>query len=242
MIDDAALLWLLALGALGGALSTLAGFGGGMVLLLALSVLGSPQRALAVTAPALLVANLHRVWLLRGAVSRSVATPLCLGALPGSVVGGLVVASLPAPTLRALMIAMTAVAFSRALGLFRWRPRATELAPAGFGVGLLAASSGGAGLLMAPLLMTAGLTGAGYVATSSAVAVAMHVGRVLGYGGSGLVDAMALRDAAILSAALLGGNLIGARLRPHIAAAHSTRVEVAALSLAMLLAVVGVTR
>lgn len=242
MIDDGALPLLFALGVLAGALSTLAGFGGGMVLLLALSLLGSPQRALAVTAPALLVANLHRLWLLRTSVARWFAAPFALGALPGSVAGGLLVAALPASAVRALMIVMTAAAFARVLGWISWKPRAAQIGPAGFGIGLLAASSGGAGLLMAPMLMTAGLTGASYVATSAAGAVAMHVGRVLGYGSSGLLDARTLRDAAVLTAALLAGNTLGMRARRRVSARASTRVELAALSMALLLAVAGVGR
>ena len=49
------------LGVLAGALTTVAGLGGGMLLIYALAALGDPHVALAATAPALLVGNLHRL-------------------------------------------------------------------------------------------------------------------------------------------------------------------------------------
>ena len=77
----------LLLGVLSGVLTTLAGLGGGMLLLLAIALLSSPQTALAVTAPALLLSNLHRAWVYRAHIARPVAVPFALGALPGSVLG-----------------------------------------------------------------------------------------------------------------------------------------------------------
>src|SRR5690349_10895588 len=76
------------LGLLAGALTTVAGLGGGMLLLLALATLGEPHEALAVTAPALLVGNLHRLWMGRRELDRETALPLVAGALPGALVGG----------------------------------------------------------------------------------------------------------------------------------------------------------
>ena len=61
------------LGLLAGILTTIAGQGGGLMLLLACSSMLGPHAALAVTAPALLFGNLHRSILLRGHIDRSVA-------------------------------------------------------------------------------------------------------------------------------------------------------------------------
>ena len=51
---------LAALGTIAGILTTLAGQGGGLFLLLAIAALVGPHEALAITAPALLLGNLHR--------------------------------------------------------------------------------------------------------------------------------------------------------------------------------------
>lgn len=239
---DTSQLTVLGLGVVGGAVSTVAGFGGGMVLLLALALFTSPQAALAITAPALLVSNLHRAWIYRDHIARPVALPFALGAVPGSIAGAYLVAALPAALVHSLMVSMTALALARSVGWLRWTPPPGLVLPAGAGIGFLAATSGGAGLLAAPLLMAAGLTGEAYVATSACGAVAMHVGRVVGYGGAGLLDARTLTLSAALTAALLAGNVLGARVRRWIAPAASSRIELGTLVVAVALSLAGVAR
>lgn len=227
------------LGLLAGLLTTLAGMGGGIVLLLALSLSTSPQTALAVTAPALLLSNLHRAVLFRRAVDRTVAAPLIVGTVPGSVVGGLLLPTIPALWLQGLMLAMTALSLARALGVLKFSLSPRALGPAGFVMGALSATSGGAGLLLAPVLLTAGLSGDRYVATTAAIAVAMHVGRVVAYGATGLVDPHTLAVSAVLLVALLIGNALGARLRPRLTPQRSTQIEYGTLLVAVVLSVAG---
>src|SRR5260221_2438717 len=72
----------------GGAVTTLAGAGGGVLLILSLSLLLGPHVALAATAPTLLVGNLHRLVLYRDRIHPSVTLASILGAPPSRVVGG----------------------------------------------------------------------------------------------------------------------------------------------------------
>ena len=102
------------------------------------------------------------------------------------------------------------------------------------------ATSGGAGLLVAPLFMAAGLTGTAYVATTAAAATAMQAGRVVAYGASGLVTGVTLAMSAVLVGALLGGNLLGERARRHLDAQRSRQIEMGTLVLCVALALLGV--
>src|SRR5262245_36184409 len=61
------------LGLAAGSLTTVAGQGGGLLLLLACSTLAGPHEALAITAPALLLGNLHRAVWLRAHINKSIA-------------------------------------------------------------------------------------------------------------------------------------------------------------------------
>jgi uncharacterized membrane protein YfcA len=149
----------------------------------------------------------------------------------------------PEAVLAWLMVAMTAVAVTRALGLWTWQPRPSVLLPAGAGIGMVTGTSGGAGVLVAPLLMASGLSGQAYIATGALAAVAMHTGRVLAYGASGLVTEETLVRAAILTAALLIGNLAGKRLRKLLRGEKTAqRLEVGTLIACVALGVVGVGR
>ncbi|MBC8067982.1 MAG: hypothetical protein IAG13_06575, partial [Deltaproteobacteria bacterium] len=107
-------------------------------------------------------------------------------------------------------------------------------------IGALTATSGGAGMLIAPLVLSTGLTGARYVATVALCAIAMHVGRVIGYGTVGLLSSEQLPIIATLLVGLVIGNLLGRRLRGSISAGVEKRVELVALVVANLAALANV--
>lgn len=232
----------LALALFAGLLTTIAGLGGGSILLLGLSILWDPWRALATTAPALLIGNAHRASLFRGELDWKVAGAILLGALPASLVGGLFVDAVPAPVLFGAMGVMVLLALLRRAGALRWTPPRGAMVPAGAGIGLLTAGAGGAGVLVAPLLMTAGLAGGAYVGTAAVIATGMHLGRFSGYALDGLVGWHTVLESLGLAAAITLGNLLGRRVRDRVAEGATRRVEVGALLAAVAMAVVGALR
>lgn len=234
-------IWLATLGFLAGGLTTVAGMGGGVMLVLALSLAASPVEALAITSPALLIGNLHRLALGRREVAGAVARPLALGALPGSVLGGLLAVALPVLVMQALLLATTGLALARAFGWWTLRPRAAALVPAGALIGAAAATTGSGGLLLAPVIHASGLSGAPYVATTAAIAVAMHLGRIAAYGAGGHVTAATLLGSAALALAILAGNLAGERVRRRLSAAAAVRLELGVLLVCVALALAGLT-
>lgn len=237
--DVDTLFLLLALGVFAGVLTTLSGMGGGMLLLLILSVVWSPAEALACTAPALLLGNLHRVYLFRKSVEWSVIGPFAAAAIPGSLVGGLLVSVTPPVLTRWLLVLMTFLAIARALGWVELRPRARAMAPAGALIGALNGAAGGAGLLVAPLLLALGLSGEIYVASGAACAVAMHFGRIIGYGAGGLFTPHLALLSLVTAIAILGGNFIGQRLRRVSSRIGGNRLEYVTLVTCVSLAVFG---
>jgi len=226
----------LALGLAAGTLTTLTGAGGGVFLIVALSLLQGPHVALAASAPTLLVGNLHRVWLYRAQVDGKTARSVILGALPASVLCGLLAVSLPPLVLQAMFLGVTGFAVARAMGRLRWSPRATLLTPYGAVVGGMSATSGGAGLLMAPLLLSTGLSGKPYVATSAAIALATHVGRLSAYGARGLMTPAVVTVALSATVAVVAGNVLGDRVRGYFDAERTRRLELATLALSSALA------
>jgi hypothetical protein len=233
------LLVLLLLGLVAGALTTLAGMGGGMLLVAALLALRGPHFALAVTTPALFLSNGHRAWLFRAALDVPVARAFALGAVPAAALVGYFVPGLPPWVLALVLVLATLATLARAAGLVQWRPRSSALTTAGAGVGALAATAGGAGVLTGPLFLSAGLSGARYVGTVALAAVALHAGRLLGYGMGGMLQLALAPSVAVLLLGLVAGNLAGRRLRAHVDPALEKRLEVGALVTCTMLAVVG---
>lgn len=225
---------------LAGALTTISGFGGGILLLLAVAALEGAKPALAATALALLVANVHRIWLYRRDIGAHVTVPLLVGLVPGSLAGALIAASIPEWLVHAVMLGVVGLSLARVWLGWEWRPGRRTLRASGLVVGVLAGSAGGAGFLIGPLVLAAGLTGRRYLGTVAVSAVAMHVARIVGYGAGGLVTEDVAWIAALLAPALLVGNLVGDRLRNRIPDVWHARIEIAAPVVCVALAIGGV--
>ena len=228
------------LGICAGVLTTLAGQGGGLFLLIALASFMGPHAALAVSSPALLLGNLHRAFTFRRYIDRPIVKRMILGALPGSIAGGFLVGWLPAIAVNVVLVVCTILAIAKAV--FKWKlaiPR-SAFVPAGFGVGAMTGTAGGAGVLLAPILLAAGLSGPAFVATTSLVAFATHTGRVLAYGWSGMLGRDLLLQTAIVALSILAGNALGERLRACLAPKTQTIIEYGTLGVCVALSVAGV--
>jgi uncharacterized protein len=233
----------IALGLAAGALTTVAGLGGGQLLVLGIAALTTPHQALLLTAPALLVGNLHRGSMLRGHIVWPTAIAFALGAVPGGIAGGLVASALPAWVVHVLMGVMTLVAVVRALR-GKGKPTAVRipviaLVGSGFLLGAICASSSGAGLLLASILLLTGATGRSYVATAAICAAVLHGGRLIGYGAGGMLSLEALIPSAGLAAAIIAGNLLGERYRQLVPARLEPWIEQGTLVACVVLVIAG---
>lgn len=236
------MLLLAGLGLVAGILTTLAGMGGGLFLLVAVGLMQGPHAALAITTPALLVSNLHRGWLFRGDIDWRLVRLIALGVVPGAILGALVLPSLPAVVVAGLFTASTVFAMLRATGRVTLAPAPRWISAYSVGIGALAATSGGAGMLIAPLVMASGITGGRYIATVAMCAVAMHAARTIGYGSVGLLEPGHVLDAAIILGGLVVGNLVGRRVRRHVGARTERNIELGALLVANAFAIAAVVR
>jgi uncharacterized membrane protein YfcA len=234
-------LWLAPLGILAGVLSTVAGLGGGVFLVLSVSLLRDPQTALAITTPGLLLSNLHRFAVYRKHLNRKIGGIFMLGAFPGALIASLFTVAMPALAVRIILVMVTALALVRAFGWWRWTPGPRSLAPAGLATGAIGASSGG-GIMIAPILLAAGVQGDAVVATASLSAVVIHVGRVLGYGLTGFITTSTLYESAVLAIALVIGNLVGQRMRGKLSERASERLTYGTMVVCTLIAIAGLSR
>ncbi|MCB9668579.1 MAG: TSUP family transporter [Alphaproteobacteria bacterium] len=220
-----------------GIVTTLAGFGGGQLLVLGLAALWGPLAALTATGPALLVGNLHRLLLFRADVDQRASGVYAVGAFPGALVGGVTATVVPERVLVVGMIGVAVLAVARHVLDPRHRVPVWLLGPGGAVVGFVAATGGGGGVLAAPLLLGTGMSRAAYVAAMATGALAIHTGRMLGYASRG---AMAPSDWALglgLAVAIAAGNTVGRRLRDRLSERWMARAELGVLVASVLAAV-----
>ncbi|MGH1343083.1 MAG: sulfite exporter TauE/SafE family protein [Nannocystales bacterium] len=200
------------LGVLAGVLTSAAGFGGGLVVTLGLSLLLGPAAGLAIGAPALTLGHTHRVLKMRGQWDRKAARALCLGAVPGAVVGAMTLVALPPGAVWWILLSATLLGVAEFSGKIPRTFGRRMLGPGGFGVGFLAAAAGVGGLLLPAVMLGAGLSGAAFVATAATASVCVSAVRIVMYGASGLIDAQTLLLSVGCGAGILMGNAVGLKV------------------------------
>lgn len=232
-------LLLAALAVMAGLITTVTGFGGGMLLVTVLALVWGPLPALAVSSLALLVGNGQRLYMYWRDVQINAGWRLVLGAIPGSVLGALIATSLPAWVLQVAIVSITGLALAQAMWKLPWRFPLNGLTPAAGGVGALSAMSGGGGFLLGPLMLSAGINGNAYVATGAITAVFIHISRLIGYGANGMVSAQTFVTAGWLAACIVLGNLMGRSLRQTLTARSLAGLEYGTPFVVALIAIAG---
>ncbi len=223
-----------------GVVTTVAGMGGGLILVLGLSLVLDPITALATTSIALLWGNIHRSRMYRAEIQWPIAFRFVAGAVPGALFGGLVAVGLPDDVLRLLLVAVAIVAACKVLFRLSWQPPRAWLVPGGALAGFVTGTSGGGGLIAAPLLLASGLSGRQYVATGAVGAASVHIARIGGYGLGGVFDPSVLAWGLVAAVCVALGNLAGDRLRDFVPSAAVPRLEVGMVVGCLGLALVGI--
>lgn len=210
--------WVAALGLAlaAGTLSGISGFGAGLMLsAYLLPVLGA-RIAVPVLAVAMVPTNFGRIWAFRHGLDLRRAVPVLAGVLPGSLVGATAFAALSGPMADLVVGAflVITVPLRRALQGRAVMGHPLMLIGGGAVTGILSGMTTGAGVLLVPLLLGAGLAGPALLATDAFVSGSMHVVRCIGYGATGLLGP----DLIVLGLALGAATIPGSRLAAVIVA------------------------
>ena len=212
------LLSLLAAGLVAGALTTIAGLGGGILLIAVLSQFWPPAMVLGATAPALFVGNASRAMLLRREVDWRMAGRFSLAAIPCAFAASLVAAALPAAWLRRGIAGLLVAFVADELWHGRRASRdATTVSPwlatvAGAIAGTVSGLTGGAGFVATPLLDRLGLAPARLVATSAVCMALVHLSKGIGFGVGAVLTTALVPLALALAVGVMAGNALGVRV------------------------------
>lgn len=229
---------LLAAGVVAGLLTTVAGLGGGILLIAGLSLFWPPALVLAVTAPALMVGNLTRMWSLRQAIDWRVVGLFCLAAVPTALAGSLVAAQMPERLLK-LAIALFLLGF--VIHEIRGKGKSVVVSGqawlsvvGGAMGGFLSAVTGGGAFVSTPFFLRYGLEKTVLVATSAACMAAVHLTKVVGFSAGQMLTLATLVTSAWLAVGIAGGNVLGARVLNRMDSVTFKRVLLGGLVLASL--------
>ena len=229
---------LLLAGVAAGTLTTIAGLGGGLLLVAGLSLVWTPAMVLATTAPALFVGNASRAVMLRDAIAWPVLGRFALACVPTAFLASLAAAALPAEVVRNVIATLLLVFVIHEL-----RPPAADAPPraegspwlataAGAIAGTVSAMAGGAGFVAMPILERLGMSPTALVATSAAGMGLVHLAKTVGFGLADVLTPAALPAAAALTVGVVAGNALGARVLRKLSRDVFRRLMLAALALA----------
>jgi uncharacterized membrane protein YfcA len=202
-------------GILSGATAAIAGFGIGSVLTPLLAArLGVSLAVAAVSIPHA-IATALRAWRLRRAISWPVVRSFGVLSAAGGLIGALLYARIGS---RVLEITLGLLLLATALAALtdwtrKWKPRGVVAQSLGFLSGLFGGMAGNQGGLRAAALLTFSLTPAAFVATSTAVGLAIDAARMPIYvwrAGSSLLTVLA--PIGVATAGVIIGTLFGERL------------------------------
>ncbi len=227
------------LGVVAGLVTTISGFGGGLLLTLALAPVFGPAAALVIAAPALAIGHVHRAIGYREHIDRPAAKRFIVGAVPGAMLGALLAAQVPESWLALGLLLGATLATAQAFGLIPSELGRRALIPGASAVGFLAGSCGGGGVLLPPTLMSAGLSGRRFVATAATGAVAVQLVRIGTYAGAGMIAVEQVPRMLAVALGLLAGNIVGRRLARCFDDARTALWTRSTLALAIVLALVG---
>jgi uncharacterized membrane protein YfcA len=194
-------------------LSSVAGFGGGVLLLPVFTALFGLRVAVPMLTLTQVSSNAFRVWLNRGALNRRLIGWFALGAVPCAVAGGLLLAHAPlGPLKRLLGLFLIGMVIWRRIRPRPRRPADRTFAAVGAASGLGSALLGSVGPLTAPFFLAYGLTRAAYIGTEAASALTMHLSKIAAYGAGDLLTGRVLFFGAALTPATLAGAWVGKRV------------------------------
>jgi uncharacterized protein len=177
-----------------GFIHSLAGFGGALVLAAGLSALVEVKLAVPLTTTAMIVANSGRAWAFRHAIPWRAALGVSAVALPFIIVGALFFIRVSEAAASALVggyllctVPLRRLLAGRGIGVGR-----RGLAFAAVPYGLISGASFGAGLVLAPFLIGAGILGESLVAVVAVLGLGLNTVKTIIFAGSPLLTGAAL--------------------------------------------------
>lgn len=205
------LLWLLGVGLSTAVLHTLCGFGGGILL----SVLIAPVVGVAGIVPvmtvALLISASTRLWVFRRAIDWRVFRAIMFTGLPAIIAGAVIYGFLHPRAVAGLLggFLLVSVLLRRTLERHKFRPSGPTFPMLGTIFGLLSGSTVGAGMILVPFLVGAGIVGQRLAAMFAAIGFTMNIAKTLVFASSSVLDWQYAFIGVAVGASTLPGTYAG---------------------------------
>lgn len=209
---DALSILLVILAAFGTAVfHSVGGFAGGLLLAICLAPILGVKETVPVTATAMIISNSNRVWAFRHSVDWRSFASIFGAAVPFIVLSAVIYISLPVPVVALVLgcFLIVTIPLRRHMSKKEFRVGPRGLALAAVPYGLISGSTFGAGLMLAPFLLGAGLAGEQLVGTVAALGFGLNLIKAAVFGFSPLLTQALLVKGVVIGLFTIPGAYAG---------------------------------
>jgi uncharacterized membrane protein YfcA len=191
-----------------GTCSGMTGFGGGLLLPPILAPILGVEHVVPVLSFAMLITNVHRLLLYRKHANLKLIGVVLMTIVPAVVLGTSIYLGLPADLISVVLGSF--LLLSIPVGRFFAR-RQVRLGPVGLSVaggcfGIISGTTPGAGMLMVPVLLGAGLVGEAFLATDASISIAVNLTKAMIFNQLGGLPLGLLGVGLVIGACTVPGN------------------------------------
>jgi uncharacterized membrane protein YfcA len=190
---------------------SVSGFAGGLLLTVCLAPILGVKETIPIVATAMVVAHTTRLWVFRRWVRWDVFLAVFATALPGIVLGAVLYVRLPVAYVALALggFLLTAVPLRRYLKSKNFEVGLNGLRLVGIPYGFVSGTIIGAGVMLAPFLLGAGIVGEQLVAVVAAIGVGLNVTKTAVFGFSPLLDATMAAKGVLIGLCTMPGAYTG---------------------------------
>lgn len=202
---------------LAAALGGMSGFGSGLIITLFITPIIGPKAVLPVITVLMMITNASRVWFFRGALDLRRIAMIVGVAVPAAAAGAMVYVRLESGFIGVLLgaILVASVPLRRWVAHKELVPGPTAIVIVSGAYGFLGSIIVGAGMMVIPLLMGAGLTGASLLATDAAIAVVLNFSKMIFFGSLDALDLPLFVLAVAMGLCTIPGTWAGTWVMRH---------------------------
>jgi len=193
-----------------GTCSGMTGFGGGLLLPPILAPILGVQNVVPVLSISMLITNLHRFWLYRQNLHVKFAFAVLAAMLPAVCIGMGIYLNLERDAIALVLgiFLILSVPIGRLLRRQQMQVGMRGLAIAGGSVGIVSGTTPGAGMMLVPVLLGAGLIGPAFLATDAAISISVNLTKAIVFGGLGELPLNLILAAILIGLCTLPGNYL----------------------------------
>lgn len=191
-----------------GTCSGMTGFGGGLLLPPILAPIIGVEHVVPVLSLAMLLTNAHRLWLYRKHADLKLIGAVLVTVVPGVVIGTSIYLQLPGDAIAIVLgsFLLLSIPVGRYFARRKLRLGPVGLGMAGGGFGVISGTTPGAGMLMVPVLLGAGLAGEAFLATDASISIAVNFTKAVIFNQLGGLPLEWLAVGLVIGLATVPGN------------------------------------